>query len=104
MNPIPEIDPPEAARLLAAGAATFVDVRDPYSYEEARIPGALALDDDNVQEFASTADKQRPLIVYCYHGISSLGGAAFFLQRGFREVYSLRGGFEVWRAVYPTES
>src|SRR5688572_7941568 len=103
MSDIQEIDPPAAKELLEAGSATFVDVRDPYSYEEAHVPGAVSLSDSNVEEFASTADKERPLIVYCYHGISSLGGAAFFMEQGFRQVYSLRGGFEHWRTGNPIE-
>lgn len=103
MSDIREIDPPDARRLLEAGQATFVDVRDPYSFEEAHVPGAVSLNDGNVEEFAATADKARPLVVYCYHGISSLGGAAFFMEQGFQEVYSLRGGFEHWRTGYPTE-
>jgi thiosulfate sulfurtransferase len=28
----------------------------------------------------------------------------FFSQQGFNEVYSLDGGFEVWRSVYPDET
>lgn len=104
MSEIREISPPDAQRLLEGGLATFVDIRDPGSFREARVPGAFSLNDGNLDEFTATADRQRPLVVYCYHGVSSLGGAAFFQDLGFQEVYSLRGGFETWRRSHPTES
>ena len=34
--------------------------------------------------------------MYCYHGNSSLGGAAHLLSKGFEEVYSMSGGFAAW--------
>jgi thiosulfate sulfurtransferase len=44
-----------------------------------------------------------PLIVSCYHGNSSQSAAAYLCSQGFTEVYSLDGGFEVWRTTYPGE-
>lgn len=102
-GPIPEIDIRGAKKRLDEGGVTFVDVRDPGSYRAARIPGAIHVNDHNVREFVEAADKARPVIVYCYHGNSSLGGAAYFLRNGFREVVSMAGGFEAWRPVYPHE-
>ena len=46
--------------------------------------------------FVSESDKDIPLIVCCYHGISSQGAAAYFAEQGFREVYSLNGGYDAW--------
>lgn len=101
---IPEIDVVEAKRRLDAGEATFVDVRDPDSFRRARIPGALNVLDHNVAEFIASADKGRPVVVYCYHGNSSLGGTAYFLRAGFRDVASMKGGFEAWRPRYESEN
>ena len=42
-------------------------------------------------------DKEKPLIVVCYHGNSSQGAAEFFASQGCREVYSLDGGFVEWQ-------
>lgn len=101
--PIPEIDIHAAKKRLDEGGVTFVDVRDPSSYQAAHIPGAVHVNDHNVREFVETADKTRPVVVYCYHGNSSMGGTAYFLQQGFKEVASMSGGFEAWRPVYPHE-
>jgi len=85
-----------AREKLAEGQAVFIDIRDPESYEIAHIPGAIRIDDANVEEFVATTDKTRTHIVYCYHGITSQGGAAFFQQQGFSDVYSMDGGFCAW--------
>lgn len=93
-----EITVEDANTLIAQGSATFVDVRDPWSYEEGHIPGAIHVNDGEVDAFVSSADKTRPLVVYCYHGFSSIGGAAYFAEQGFTDVASMSGGFEAWRA------
>lgn len=96
---IPQIDIPQAQDLLTSGDATFVDVRDPMSYQGGRIPGAIHLDDSNVHDFIADTDKETTVVVYCYHGNSSLGATAFFKDQGFKSVSSLIGGFTAWSAA-----
>jgi thiosulfate sulfurtransferase len=96
MKDVEQIELAKARELLASGCA-FVDVRDDASYESSHIPGALHLTDANVEAFISAADKAKPVVVYCYHGHSSVGGAAYLMEQGFEKVYSLVGGFESWR-------
>ena len=86
----------DAKEKLDKGEAVFVDVRDPASYDEAHIPGALLVNDSNVGAFIANTDKTRTHIVYCYHGINSQGGAAYFAANGFQEVFSMDGGFSAW--------
>ena len=100
MDSIPEIEIREAKDKLDGQGCVFVDVRDPTSYREAHILGAVHLHDGNVQEFIDNADKEREVIVYCYHGNSSLGAVGYFLQNGFKKVASMSGGFDAWRQVY----
>jgi thiosulfate sulfurtransferase len=101
---IPQIQIHEAKQKFDQRAWTFVDIRDPGSYRAAHIPGALHLHDGNVQEFVQSTDKETPVIVYCYHGNSSLGAAAYFMENGFKNVASMSGGFEAWRQVYEHEA
>lgn len=96
MASIQQIPVSEAKTHLKSGSAVFVDIRDPQSYERGHIPGALSLNDGNVEEFISQADKSKRTIVCCYHGISSQGAAAYFQERGFTDVHSLIGGYEAW--------
>jgi thiosulfate sulfurtransferase len=51
-----------------------------------------------VKEYIESTDKEKPLVVCCYHGNSSRGAAEYFSQQGFKEVYSMTGGFAAWPA------
>jgi len=104
MNEIPQIQIYDAKQRFDQKDCLFVDIRDPGSYEAAHVPGAIHLHDGNVQEFIENTDKDRAVIVYCYHGNSSLGAVAYFLENGFKNVASMSGGFEAWRQVYEYEA
>ena len=101
---IPQIQIHEAKRQLDQKECLFVDIRDPDSYRSAHIPGALHLHDGNVQEFVENTDKNTAVVVYCYHGNSSLGATAYLIENGFKTVASMSGGFEAWRQVYEHEA
>jgi len=93
---IPELDAQQALDRLNEGATVFLDVRDAGSYRRGHIPGAQHIGDHNIADFVERADKSEPVVMYCYHGNSSLGGAAHLLSQGFEEVYSMSGGFAAW--------
>ncbi len=95
------ISPEEGIEKLRGGEALFVDVRDPASHQEARIPGSLLLNQTNLEDFLAATDRQRPLVVYCYHGHSSQGASDYLNEQGFHSVVSLDGGFEHWRQAHP---
>ena len=101
MPVIKEIDIHKVKEMMDNQSATIADIRDPASYQFSHIPNAVHLSDDTVEQFVSDTDKEKPLVVYCYHGISSQGAAAYFSEQGFKEVYSMTGGFEVWRSLFP---
>ena len=91
----------DQARALIAGAdadrpVQIVDVRDPQSFAAGHIEQAVHLDNTNLAEFIAGADQQAPLLVYCYHGNMSQSAAAYLAEQGFRDAYSLDGGFEAW--------
>ena len=90
----------EAKALIDAKEVTLVDVRDPQSFSENHIQNSINVQDQNIDDFLSNAKKDQPLIVYCYHGNTSQGAADYFCEIGFKEVYSIDGGFEEWRLKY----
>jgi thiosulfate sulfurtransferase len=100
---IPQIQIYDAKQKLDGKESVFVDIRDPASYCQAHIPGAIHLHDGNIQEFVQNTDKEKDIVVYCYHGNSSLGATAFLIENGFKKVASMSGGFEGWRQVYEAE-
>lgn len=88
-------------QMLNNGDVQLVDIRDEQSYQMGHIEGARHLDNTSLQDFLLEGDPDRPVIVYCYHGNSSQPAAAFLNEKGFDDVYSMDGGFEVWRGSYP---
>src|SRR5471032_3050224 len=95
--------PPEHAQALREQGAVVVDIRDQPTYANAHIRGAQHLDNTNIADFIRGADLDAPVIVSCYHGNSSQSAAAYLVSQGFSDVYSLDGGFELWRTTYPSE-
>jgi thiosulfate sulfurtransferase len=91
-----EISAQKAQEMVEEDSANVVDIRNPGSYAAGHIPNAVSLNDGNVKEYIESADKEKPLIVCCYHGNSSRGAAEYLSQNGFKEVYSMTGGFEAW--------
>ena len=96
--------PPEQAQALREQGAVVVDIRDQPTYAAAHIAGAKHLDNVNIADFIRAADLDAPLIVACYHGNSSQSAAAYLISQGFSDVYSMDGGFELWRTTYPSET
>jgi thiosulfate sulfurtransferase len=104
VDDIKEITADEALKFFESGRAIFIDARDPASHEAAHVPGSKFLTDANVGDFITKTDKRKPIVVYCYHGHTSLGVAAYLQDQGFYEVYSLICGFERWRQTGKIES
>lgn len=77
--------------------AVIVDIRDPQSYAQAHMPNAAPLNNDNFAAFVEQTPKNKPVVVVCYHGVSSQQAAQVISQQGFETVYSMDGGFEAWR-------
>jgi len=96
--------PPQTAHELLANGAAVVDVRDAQTFAASHIPQAQHLDNHSVQDFIRGADLDKPLVVVCYHGNSSQSAAAYLVSQGFAEVYSLDGGFELWKVTYPEQT
>ena len=92
----------EANELIAANAESHVvDIRDENAFNAFHINNAIHLNNANVQEFILNAEFETPLIIYCYHGISSQNAAHMFAEQGFEEVYSVDGGYEAWQTQPP---
>lgn len=81
-----------------------VDIRDPQSFANGHMRDALHLHNNNLAEFVANTPKDKPVVVVCYHGISSQQAAQVIAGQGFEQVYSMDGGFEAWRASQPFES
>ena len=91
----------DALERLQQGNAVLVDIRDAQSFNAGHAPGAFHLTDASLNGFMQSADFDRPVMVMCYHGISSQGAAQYLAHQGFERVYSVEGGFESWARSFP---
>ena len=91
------IDPAAAVRLLDAGKAHAVDVREPDEYRAGHIPGALLLPLGEVKARAAQMmpDKNAHWLVYCRTGRRSAQAIAWLEQMGYTNLYNL-GGILNW--------
>jgi thiosulfate sulfurtransferase len=95
---------PEQVHALRDNGAVLVDVRDAQTYATHHIPGSHHVDNHSIADFIRQADLDKPLVVLCYHGNSSQSAAAYLVGQGFSEVYSMDGGFELWKNQFPDET
>ncbi len=86
-----------ALELITKENAQVVDIRDENSYQAGHITAAIHIDNQSLGGFLESAIKDLPLIVCCYHGISSKGAAEFLANQGFDQCFSLDGGFSSWQ-------
>ncbi|QTS83899.1 thiosulfate sulfurtransferase GlpE [Coxiella endosymbiont of Amblyomma nuttalli] len=94
----------EAERLITQRDIVIFDMRDEDSYEEAHIVDAIHLSMAVLQKYFNNVNKEKTILVYCYHGVSSRSVAQYFVEQGFKEAYSLIGGFETWKAYHQTST
>ncbi|KLN64460.1 MULTISPECIES: thiosulfate sulfurtransferase GlpE [Vibrio] len=105
MDQFKHIDVGDAQDLLQQGDARMVDIRDPQSFAVSHAINAFHLTNDTMVAFMEEVEFEQPVLVMCYHGISSQGAAQYLINQGFEQVYSVDGGFEAWqRAELPTQS
>lgn len=81
--------------FLAQPARIILDHRDPASFASAHLPDAKPVSDRLIMHLMRT-NKHTPVLVYCYHGNSSRDLATLLVNFGFRDVYSLEGGWQAW--------
>ena len=101
MSEFKHISCQQVADLQQTDDIKIVDIRDEASFNAAHIEGAYHLTNGTLNAFMAEADFDQPVIVVCYHGMSSQGAAQYIAQQGFEDVYSMDGGFEAWRKELP---
>ena len=103
MTTFKHIDVTQTKSLLAHDNIVVVDIRDENSFAQAHIPGSRHLDNGSLSSFLAEVDFATPIVVTCYHGISSQQAAAYIAEQGFDEVYSMDGGFTLWQSTFPED-
>ncbi len=94
------LSPEEVAALLPRTDLTILDTRDEATFAMEHLAGATRLHSGNLDALILGTTRQRPVLIYCYHGHASLQYAKIFADFGFTDVYDLIGGYEGWRACH----
>lgn len=105
MEQFTEISPQQAWQMVNEEQAALLDIRDLQRFTYSHPQGAFHLTNQSYGQFQDAYDFDHPVIVSCYHGISSRNVAAFLVEQGYERVYSVKGGFDGWvRAELPIET
>ncbi len=83
-------------RIKAGDKFKFIDVREPYEYEIAKIEAAELLPLSRFNEWISTLKPEDETVVMCHHGIRSANVCMFLIRNGFENVSNLEGGIDLW--------
>lgn len=105
---IQEVDPAGLRAMLGRDAdLLLVDVRESSEHEQGHIEGALLVPRGILEAAADlsypkrvealVAARERPVVLYCATGGRSAMAALTLRQMGFKDVYSLAGGFVRWQ-------
>ncbi|MDP9204718.1 MAG: molybdopterin-synthase adenylyltransferase MoeB [Gemmatimonadota bacterium] len=94
---VTEILPSQLAQRLQRGEKLeIIDVREPYEWQIAHIPGARLVPLDRIAEEIPRLDKRRETILYCKVGGRSMRAAEQLANAGVTEVRNLAGGILRW--------
>lgn len=90
-------------RLAGTDAPVLLDVREPWEFATAQIPGSTLIPMNEIPARAfSELDEERAIAVLCHHGARSLSVANWLRQQGFEQAQSVAGGIDAWsRTIDP---
>jgi adenylyltransferase/sulfurtransferase len=92
-----EITPADLASRMARGdALDLIDVREPFEWAIARIPGARLVPLGTLAGAIGTLHRDRDIVLHCHKGIRSARAAEQLRAAGFTRVWNLAGGIERW--------
>lgn len=95
---VSQIGPEDLGDWLQAHAPLIVDVREPFEYEQARIPGAVSIPQADLATRLQEIPKDCELLLVCAGGTRSLRAARFLHAVGYDRVTNLDGGTNGWLA------
>ena len=77
-------------------ACVLLDVREDGEVAYANIDGHTHIAMNLIPLRHNELPDDKPIVVYCHHGMRSMQVALFLEHAGFSDVYNLSGGIEAW--------
>lgn len=75
----------------------FLDIRSPSEYAKSRLPGAINIQLDELEQRRSDIPRQKSLFVYGINDFESYQGGVRLFDLGFFGARVIRGGFGMWQ-------
>ena len=95
-----EVEPAFLHGLIQAGAGGYIllDCREEDEHAFCQLPGDVLVPLSRFVPLAETilSGTEKPVIVYCHHGMRSAQAAHYLRSKGWANTFSLRGGIEAW--------
>ncbi|MGE2837072.1 MBL fold metallo-hydrolase [Mycobacterium sp. SMC-4] len=86
----------ELDKLLAEGAVTLIDIRNPGEREGGAIRGSLHMPLGGLRLHVDDIPTGKPIVVHCAGGWRSSVAASLLRANGFEQVSDLLGGYHAW--------
>lgn len=92
-----EIDVETLKNMLAGDKPPLLlDVREPWEYDIAHLPGSLLLAELSFPDLLPRLKAAPCVVTICHHGIRSFSAAMYLKDQGVTGVCSLAGGVDAW--------
>src|SRR4051812_17182527 len=96
-----QVEPAEAAELVAKGQARLVDLRTREEFEAVHIEGSTFFTQELMHELGGW-DAGTLIIFLDHRGLRSLDATAYFVGHGLSNVRAMRGGIDAWSCEVDT--
>jgi adenylyltransferase/sulfurtransferase len=74
----------------------LIDVREPWEYQIARIPGSRLIPLGDLPKRLGELDQNADIVAHCKSGARSQKAVDLLKQNGFRSIRNLTGGILAW--------
>jgi thiosulfate sulfurtransferase len=88
----------DTEKFIADTNPVILDCRDLKDYRAGHLENAMHLHEQLRDSLIKKGEKERHVLIYCYHGHASEHVAEMFADFGFQQVYSLNEGYTGWAA------
>lgn len=95
-----EIDIYEVKRLLSTDKIHLLDVREPAEVAVCQISDSLFIPMGSIPERINDIPRNKPVVVYCHHGMRSMRVAHYLRGAGFENCASMKGGIHQWAITH----
>lgn len=86
----------QAERMMRDGKVLVLDVRSFGDYHAGHYPRAIHLSSANLRLLLKHTNPQVAILIYGYNSSDSRERADLFADFGFKNCFSLKGGYQAW--------